>query len=692
MGHLIFHRSGFGSILLASLAIILFSSGTRAQDAPNAGNEDYEEHEIDEIVVEAAALARTVSQLAQPTTVLGGDNLAKKQSTSIGETVSRELGVSSSYFGPVASRPVIRGQFGERVRVLSNGLDSLDASALSEDHAVSIDSILAERIEIVRGPATLLYGSGAAGGLVNVVDGRIMHQAPDDTITGAVALGNASATGSRSAAARLSTGNERVGLHVDFSKRDTDDVEIPDFAESAVLRAAEEETGIEDEDQQRGVVPNTDSETTEGSAAISLYGDRGYVGASVNLHDSNYGIPGHAHVGEEEEIVRVDLEQTRVDLRGEYRFDGPLDSLRFRVAHNDYRHVELEDGIVGTVFDNRGIDARVELRSSTGRRSEGALGLQFKKIDFDAIGDEAFVPGSSTIQSSLFAFHEWSLTDRLAIQGSGRIENQVIDAVGFDDATSVAIGGSLGAVWTLSDRYTLTANYALTERNPNSTELYADGEHVAVQRIERGAIPTGNGSLERELSSNFDLSLHGDNERVEWTFSAFLNSVDDYILLAPTAMFEDELQVFEYTQTGVKLYGFETEARIELLETENGHLHTRLHADYVYGEERQSGEYLPRLPPLRYGIGLHYTMDTIDAGVEATFHRRQRHTASNELPTGDYVMLNAELSYTFVEPDLYVFIRGVNLADEDARQHSSPLKDTLPLPGRSLQLGVRYFF
>ncbi len=688
--HLPFRRRIAGSAATVALA----TSVVAAQEPGNV----YEEHEIDEIVVEAAPLSRTVSQLAQPTTVLGGDNLTRKQSTSIGETVSQELGVSSSYFGPVASRPVIRGQFGERVRVLTNGLDSLDASALSEDHAVSVNSILAERIEIVRGPATLLYGSGAAGGLVNVVDNRIMP-AETDGAFGAASLGSDSATGKMSAAARIGFGAGPIMFHADYSRTDTDNVEIPGFAESALLRAIEEAEGGEEEEHAFGVVENTDSETESAAAAITFASESGYVGVSVTQHDSLYGVPGHAHEeeeppgggAEEEEIVRIDLEQTRVDVKGEYDFDGALQKVRFRLASNDYTHVELEGDEIGTLFDTRGFDGRLELRVRTGELAEGAFGAQFKRIDFDAVGEEAFVPGSETTQASVFAFHEWATPTGLAIQASGRIENQRISTTDFSEYSDVALGASLGVIWPLNERYTLSANFALSERHPNSTELYADGEHVATGRIERGAVALGRPELDRELSSNFDVSLHGDNENVEWTVSAFLNDVDDYILLAPTPAFEDGVQVFEYEQSDVELYGFEAEARVELFEMAAGHLHTRLFTDFVYGEEA-NGAYLPRLPPLRYGIGLHFTRDRFEAGVEAAFYDRQDKVAENELPTGDYTLLSAELSYAFSEPDLFLFVKGTNLADEDARQHTSPLKDTLPLPGRSLHLGVRYEF
>ena len=684
----------------ASIISVVSSVFSGAAIAQIEHNED-EHHEIDEIIVNAAALERTVEQLAQPTGVLTGDSLAKKQAASIGETVSQELGVSSSYFGPVASRPVIRGQFGERVRVLTNALDSLDASALSEDHAVSVNGILADSIEIVRGPATLLYGSGAAGGLVNIVDNRIVDAPLEAPVSGAVALGTDSATGKESAAARVAFGTERIAFHLDYSMIDTDNVEIPGFAESPLLRAMEEDEGTIAEEEQFGVVENTDSENRSGAAAVTLTSERGFLGLSYSEYNSEYGVPGHHHeeeeplpggMEEEEEFVRIDLEQSRVDVKGEYEFANES-ILNIRAGFNEYQHTELEGNEIGTVFDTSGQDIRVEYHHHGGFESlDGAVGLQFKETDFDAIGDEAFVPGSVTEQLSVFAFEEWTINDTWVVQGSFRVERQTIDAVGLESQDNTVFGISGGAIWTPTDNYSVAVNYALTERNPTSTELYADGAHVAVERVERGAVTQGIGVFAEETSSNLDLTFRGEGERAEWSVTGFVNDIDDYILLSPSAEIEDDLQVFNYGQTDARLYGIEAEVRIELIDLSAGHIHTRLFTDFVRGEDRNTGNPLPRIPPLRYGIGLHYSYDRVEAGIEAAFYNDQDRIAPNELPTDSYTLLSAEVSYAFEDPNVYVFARGTNLSDEDARQHTSPLKDLIPLPGRSLQLGVRYDF
>lgn len=685
------HQTRFWAFMATSIAGL---TSVQAQE-----NHEDDHHLLDEIIVNATPLQRTVEQLAQPTAVLTGEHLTKKQSTSLGETVSQELGLSSSFFGPVASRPVIRGQFGERVKILSNGLDALDASALSEDHQTSVDSFLASSVEIVRGPATLLYGSGAAGGLVNVVDSRIAEAPLEEPVTGAVMVSGDTAVGRRDIAAQVNVGGELVSFHADYMHRDTDDFDIPGFAESAILMEQEEEEHEDDdheEEEAYGIVENSDSETSTAAVGLSFVDDWGFFGVSVSDFDSNYGIPGghgHEHEEEEEVDVRIDLQQTRYELRSSYDFNRAIETAKLLIASTDYEHIEFEGAEVGTIFETDGIDARLELKHAAIGNLVGAFGLQYRNIDFNAVGDEAYVPPSETTETSVFAFEEWSVADDWTLQGSARIERQTIKPE-FDltDYSGTAFGASLGLIHNFSDNQRVAVNLALTQRHPNATELYADGPHIAVQRYELGSITQGAGTLDKEQSTNLDLTWRGETEKLEWTVTAFINQIDDYILLSPTALTLDELQVFEYQQTDARLTGYEAEARIELADTAAGHFHTRVFSDMVRGEDRSTGNNLPRIPPLRIGAGLHYVINAIEASVELTWHDEQDRTAPNELPTESYVLLGADISYAIDDAGIYLFLKGTNLADEDARQHASPLKDTVPLPGRSLHAGIRWDF
>jgi iron complex outermembrane receptor protein len=687
------------AVVALSTAALIASNNGFAQDEEEA------HHSVDQIIVTAKPLARTVEELAQPVSVLHGHELTNKQSTSIGETVSQEPGVSSTYFGPISSRPVIRGQFGERVRVLTNGLDSLDASAFSEDHQVTAESLLAQRIEIVRGPAALLYGSGAAGGLVNVVDTRFVQEPLQKPFNGGLALGADTASGIRDGAVRAQFGSGSLAFSADYFYRSTDDIEIPGFAESRALRELEEaEGGLEEgEEEAFGVVENTNSETRGGALGVSFLSDNGFVGVSFSGFDSEYGIPGHAHEEEapplpgepaEEEFVRIDLEQTRMDLAGEYDIEGSfLRGVRFRAAMNDYEHTELEGEETGTIYDVQGIDSRIELRHARLGAMEGALGIQYRDEQFDAVGDEAFLPQADTTSVSLFLFEEIELSDTWVLQGSARYEDQSISGSALpEDYDEGAFGASIGAVWRAAEDIRVSANLSLSERHPTVTELYADGAHVAADRYERGSVTLGNGILDKETSTNLDLTLHGDTGRWEWTITGFVNSVDDYILLRPTALELDGFQVFDFDQADVKFTGIEAEATVEVLDKDDRHMHVRLFTDFVNAEEDVTGDNLPRIPPQRLGLGLHGGWKSLDATIDAIFADDQDDVVANELPTEGYTLLNASLSYTFADSGVLLFLRGSNLLDEDIRQHTSPLKDLVPLPGRSLHFGLRYEF
>lgn len=669
-------------------------AGVSLIPAAVVAGEDDEHHQIDEVIVSAMPLGRTVEALTQSTSVVSGDALTRAQSTSIGETIAKEAGVSATYFGPIASRPVIRGQYGERVLVLTNGLDALDASALSEDHATSVDNLLAERVEIVRGPATLIYGSGAAGGIVNVVDSRI-HESPlDERLTGSLAINTDSAVGSESAAGSIDFGDERFVGHFDFMTRDTGDVEIPGFAESEILRTIEGELDGDPEFR----IENTASETDAFALGFSMFGEgSNFLGVSFTDYETNYGIPGgHGHedeeeggAEEEEELVRIDLDQQRFDLRGQRELNWIFESVRLKFASNDYAHVEFEGDEVGTTYENSASDLRIDLLQKATDRLSGTIGLQHKRVDLVAEGEEAFVPSTETDQLGLYAYQEWQLSDRLVAQGSGRVERQTISVATLDNYSGYAVGASIGTIFSLTDDLRLSANLALTERHPNATELYANGPHLAVDRFERGSVALGNGELDKELSTNIDVTLRGTNGPVRWAITAFHNDISDYIVLSPTSLEIDELQVFDYRQSDATLYGMEGELTTDLIRADAHHMHVRLFADFVHGEE-DNGSYLPRITPTRFGAGLHYTGDSLDAEITATRHGEQTRVAVNELPTGGFTMVDAQVSYR--ANDLLLFLKASNLGDEDARRHTSPLKDIAPLPGRSIHVGVRYDF
>lgn len=642
------------------------------------------EPKLEEVVVTAGALRKSPLEIAQPTAILAGDELRRQIATSIGETLAQELGVTSSYFGPTASRPVIRGLGGFRVQVLDDGISSLDVSSLSADHAVSLESVVSQQIEIIKGPAALLYGSGAAGGLVNIVSNRIPGERVERPIAAAIELRGDTAMDERTAAVSLDGGSGAFGFHVDYFDRETDNVQIPGYVQSRALREQIIGDGGIPSDA-RGEVENTASDTKGGAVGASYVGEQGLAGFSASRYETVYGIPG-------EEEAFIDMTQDRYDVKAEWTPNGAvIDAIRFRGGYNDYTHTEFEaPGEPGTIFIQDAYELRLAMDHHFGDAWKGTVGVQLLDIDFEAIGDEAFVPQSTTQAISIFGFEERSFGD-WTLELGARAENQEItpdSATGLPKFDETATSLSAGTVWKFAADHALALNVTRTERNPQAVELYADGPHIAAQRFE-----VGDPGLDKESAITADLTLRRTGGGLEWVLSAFYNDYSDYIFPNPTGEIEDDLPVFAYIQGDATFHGFEAELTIPLFESDASHLDLRLASDYVRGELRNGGD-LPQIPPLRFGAGLHYERGRWHAGTQAFYYDSQDKISANELPTESFTMVDVDVSYRMpmAKGDMFVFLRGTNLLDEDARQHASTLKDIVPLPGRSAHLGVRVEF
>jgi iron complex outermembrane recepter protein len=649
-----------------------------------------QESKVEEVVVTSSALRETPLEVAQPTEVLAGDELRRQIAGSLGETLSSQLGVSSTYFGPTASRPVIRGLGGYRVQTLQDGLASLDVAGLSQDHAVSLESVISQQIEVIKGPAALLYGSGASGGLVNVVSNRVPMSLPEEAVSGAAELRGSTADRERTGAASVDAAVGKIALHGDYFKRETDDVEIPGFAQSDALRRALVAAG-EEPDNVRGRIPNTESDTDGGAFGASYIGNRLRGGVSWSRYDSTYGIPG-------EEAAFIDMKQDRIDAKGAWDLQGLITALNLSGSYNDYTHTEFEaPGEPGTVFNQTAYDARFTADNDLGNGWRGTTGVQYVHIDFEAIGDEAFVPSAATKATSIFAFEERHF-DAWTLELGARAEQQKIDvdpSANLPDYDGTAVSLSAGAVWKFIPDHALALNVTRTQRNPQAGELYAnpDVPHVAAQRFE-----TGDPNLDKETAITTDLTLRRVGEGIRWAASVFYNDYSNYIFENPTGrLVETEggeaFQVFEYQQAGARFYGFEGEVELPLWEQGDQHLELRLASDYVRGKLDNGGD-LPQIPPLRFGAGLHYDVSDWHVGAQVYHYAKQDRIAENELPTDSYTMLDADASYRVPVgvASMFLFIKATNLLDEDARQHSSPLKDIAPLPGRSFHIGARAEF
>jgi iron complex outermembrane receptor protein len=644
---------------------------------------------LDEIVVTATALHESALEVAQPTAVLSGEELLRSRGTSVGETLAAVAGVSATYFGPQASRPVIRGQSGERVQVTEDGADSLDVAALSADHAVTIDPLLAERVEVLRGPATLLYGNGAAGGLVNVLVQRVPEQSFEG-LEGAAEIRGDSALGERAAALRLDGGVEGWSMHGDAYARDTDDVEVARYALSRRSRESGE-FSEEEIDASRGRLANSASRLRGGALGVSRVGEAGFAGFAVSRFDTRYGIPGP------EAGVSIDLQQTRFDFNSDWHDPVPgVGSAHLRASFNRYEHAELEpDGEVGTQFDQDGLSLRLAVDTESPSGWRGSFGLQYRDVDFDAVGEEAFVPASVTRNFGVFGYEERAFGP-VTVELGARLERQEITSEVVDSDYDSSRGSFAGGlVWKFAEGWSSALNATSTRRHPTATELFADGPHLAVQRFE-----IGDAGLRPEKAMTLDLSLRHRSERWSMSLTGFRSDYDDYIHVELTGEIEDDLPVALYRQRDAEFSGFELEVELPGVNIGGGALNTRLVADAVRASFA-NGDDLPQIPPWRTGVELRYAFASWSAGISAHRFAKQDRVAENELPTDGYTMLGADATWRIAlrsaggareEREFLMYLRADNLLDEDARRHTSSLKEFAPLPGRTLGAGVRLQF
>ena len=659
----------------------------------------YAQHALEEVIVTGTPRNQTTAEIAQSVTVISAETLDRVRSANLGETLEGQLGMSASYFGTGASRPIIRGLAGARVRTMEDGIESMDVSTVSVDHAVSIDPLVARQIEIFRGPTTLLYGSGAVGGVINTVTNRIPEIAPEDGFDAAFELRGDTVSNERTAAFALDGGSDRFAWHVDAASRDTDDYEIPGFAEIEPDDHEEEEGHEEVE----GILENSDLELRSYALGGSWLGSDSFIGVSVSGFETQYGVPGHAHAhedplpgepeeDEEEEIVRIDLEQTRVDLKGAWvGASSGIEVVNLRLGISDYEHVELENGEVGTRFTNKAYEGRLELLHAPVGMWTGAVGLQFARREFAAVGEEAFVPPVDTSSYGLFVIEQldaqfWNLAL------GARFERQRHEPSGGQpNVEDSAASLSAAAIRDLDNGYALALNLASAKRLPVAEELYADGPHLA-----SGAIEIGDSTLGVETSRHFDIGVRKTAGELTWSITAFVTRYDDFIYLRDTGVIDplEELPIFAFTQQNADFRGLEAEVFTPIASVGRGELDLRLFADYVEAD-LADGEHVPRLPPLRYGARLEYHDEHFTTGIEASKYADQDDVASFETPTAGYTLVNADLHWNVTTNDdvqLSFFVKGSNLLDVDARRHTSLVKEIAPLPGRSLAFGVRARF
>ncbi|WP_418904926.1 TonB-dependent receptor domain-containing protein [Achromobacter spanius] len=647
------------------------------------------------ITVSANPLGLDLNSTTLPASVLEGDALIEQRNGTLGETLKNLPGVNSDTFGGGASRPVIRGQTAPRVKVLSDGSEVMDASAISPDHAVTVEPLLAERIEVLRGPATLLYGGGAIGGVVNVVDKKIPTEVPEKGIAAEAELRGATGTKERAGAVGITAGEGQFAVRVEGMKRRTSDYDVPDWP--------------------GGKLEGSYSESTQGSVGMSWITPRGYVGVAFTHLQSEYGLPGHNHEyegchphgthlhcgghdhdhGDEGEeghdhdhdhehggVPYVKLRSNRMDLRAEYQdpFAG-FEKIRFRGGLTDYQHDEIEGGEVGTRFKNKGYDMRVELQHKPIAGWRGVIGLQNAYSDFSAEGEEAFLPPSKTRSTGVFLLEEYQLNDWRFELGARQDWQRVSPSGGASRSSLSGTSLSAAAIWDFAPQYSVALSLSRSQRLPNAQELYADGIHIATNTYE-----LGNPDLTRETSHNIDLTLRKHSGDTTFSASVFHNRVKNYIYANTLDRYED-FRLIEYTQQDAEFTGVEGELRHQFTPI----FSAAVFGDYVRGKLTGGDGNLPRIPAGRAGVRGNFKWQQWSGGVEYARVFAQKDIAAYEDTTPGYNMVNAVVAYRgqYGATGYEVYLRGTNLLNKLAYNHASFISTVAPLPGRSVLLGVR---
>lgn len=703
-------------VLLLSAASLLALTAAQAQDAASPASAQIVT--LKEIFISADPLLRAETDVISNVGVLSGADLERVRRATLGDSLTTLPGVGSDSFGGGASRPVIRGQTAPRVKILSDGAGIFDASDISPDHAIPVEPALLEGVEILRGPSALLYGGGAIGGAVNLIDGKIPTALPARGFEGAAEIGYGTGDESLNGALGLTAGVGPFALRLEISGRDAENYRVPLYAPPG---AEEHDHGhnhdhdhdhaAEEEEEGFDRVPDSFRKSETVSLGGSWIGSRGHLGAAYTEHRSRYGLPGHSHdyeachphgsslhcgshshggddhdhdhEAEGHEGASVDLVSRRVDLRGELTdpFTG-FERLRLRGGFTDYEHEELDHGEVATSFSNRGYDLRLEAQHAPIGGLHGVIGAQFAANDFAAEGRESFIPESDTRNGAIFLLEEYKLGD-WRFEGALRQEWQETSVLGRPDAKHSPLSVSLGANWAFAPGYSASLSFGRSQRAPHVQELYARGVHFATNTYEVGT-PT----LGEETALSFELGLRKTSGPTTFAISGYRYDYDDYIY-AQTLDQHEAFRLVRYTARDAEFTGIEAEITQEL----NHNLSATLFGDYVRAEFAEGGE-LPRIPAARLGLRLdgHYGPWSGDVEYVRVFD--QNRVADFEEKTSGHNLLSAGIAYDFgVGPaGAQVFLRGTNLLDETALNHASFISRQAPLHGRSVEIGLRARF
>ncbi len=653
---------------------------------------------------------RPQTEVLSGTSVLSGTELTRQVRPTIGETLARQPGVSGTSFGPNVSRPVLRGFQGERIRVLTDGIGSIDVSNTSVDHAPVVNPLNAQRIEVLRGPAALLYGSSAIGGVVNVIDSRIPRAVPEAPAHFDVLANYATAAQETSVTGAVDIPVTRnIVFHADGTYLNTGDMRVGGYINSEAVRAEADalppgrrgRAQLVAQAYEQGRLPNSSAQTSEIAGGLSYIGSTGSLGVSVSRYDSQYGVPerldfsttpstsGHDHGG-----VRLDLAQTRIDVRGELETAGFFERLRLRAAGADYRHDEIEEaGVIGTSFFNRGYEGRIEAVQRERSGWNGAIGGQFFVRNFRVDGEEKFLPENRTRQFGLFTLQSMEF-GLIKAEAGARYEHSSVSADADRDLGNSArsrqfdaFSFSLGGGVAVSEGIRFGLNASRTERAPSAEELFANGPHLGTQAFE-----IGNPDFRKESSWGLEATLKGNGKGYAFSVAAYHNWFSNYIYDYQSGAVRDGLPVFRYAQADARYYGVEGEISADLARIGSVLIRGDLLGDYVHATIEGSGP-APRIPPLRLLGGLEARTGMFGGRVEVERAFKQDRLAAYETLTKGYTMVNASVTWQPIADNATTLILSANnLSDVEARRHASVLKDYAPLAGRDIRISARFHF
>jgi len=641
---------------------------------------------VDKVVVTAAPYAVSLDTVTSSVNVVTRDQLDTAPAAGLGDVLNGLPGLRSTFYGPGASRPVIRGLSGPRVMVLQNGVGQVDASALSPDHAVASDPGEASRIEVLRGPSTLAYGGSGIGGVVNMLDDRVPSSPAADGVEGRLSASVSSVDDGWAYSGALKAGKGPLVFAADVSSRRTDDYSIPTAAVSDRLAARD---GLTVDPDHK--VKNTDVEVDAYGAGVSYVHDRGFIGASVKRTDTTYGVPYEQILApidpDAEGPVSIHLQQTRYDLRGEQALDNPwFEKVRVSLGYADYEHAEVsvEDGEVGTRFLSHGTEGRVELVHREHEGHQGAIGFQALDRHFEAIGDEAFVPSTSIKEYGIFTLQRLD-RGKWGVDAGLRFDTRELKtATATRDFDNVS--ASLGVFYKPTEALFTALTLSRNGRAPTEFELFADGPHPGT-----GGYEVGDDSLDSETVTSLEATARWNSDRLRLEGHLWAAKYDSFIEEAPTGEIEDDLPVFQYFQTKADFHGAELEASYEAWRGASQSIRLETTFDWVHGDTDAG---VPaRIPPWALGGSVVWTAPRVETTLEVRRVAEQDRVADFELPTDGYTVVNLKATFKPIEGSpLRLFIDGRNLTDAEIREHVSFLKDIAPSPGRSVRAGVAWKF